>query len=154
MTHVTHLRLSFCFVPSIFSLPYIPFYNWILELTFVSSGALDFQELWQTFVVSFDSNRNIVSGGSITLHTTVCVPHVKRWNTLRLNESDAVSMDSLLRLMVGHMYDGVYWWWPFELKTSLVSSVGWINGIILYIFLNPKVKNQKKTIKLTLLLER
>ena len=63
-------------------------------------------------------------------------------------------MDSLLRLMVGHMYDGVYWWWPFELKTSLVSSVGWINGIILYIFLNPKVKNQKKTIKLTLLLER
>lgn len=41
------------------------------------------------------------------------------------------------------MYDVVYWWWPSELKTSLVSSVGWMHGIILYILLNPKVKNQK-----------
>lgn len=74
--HVTHVRVSFCFVPSIFSLAYVTFYNWILDLTFVSSGALDYQELWETFVVAFVSNRNIVSGESTTLRTTVCVPHV------------------------------------------------------------------------------
>lgn len=48
----------------------------------------------------FESNRNIVSGRSIALNTKVCVARSKKWNTLRHNESKAVSLKLLPLVML------------------------------------------------------